>query len=92
MESALDLETIKRTLEEQRQNLATFVNIKQNSQHDKQISNPDQGERAMDSRDKNRDMLLLDHIERQLEELNQAINRLEMGTYGICTSCGENIP
>ena len=91
MEIAIDLESIKQTLEEQRQNLAAFVDKKQNSQHEMEISNPDQAERAMDSRDKNREKLLLDHVERQLEELNQALNRMEGGTYGICTSCGENI-
>jgi RNA polymerase-binding protein DksA len=91
MESDLDLETIQQTLEEQRQNLAAFFDKKQNSQHEMEISNPDQAERAMKSRDKNRETLLLNHVERQLEDINQALNRMERGTYGICTSCGENI-
>jgi RNA polymerase-binding protein DksA len=91
METSLDLATIKQTLEEQRQNLEAFVDKKQNSQHEMEISNPDQAERAMESRDKNRETLLINHVEHQLEELNQALDRLDMGTYGICTSCGENI-
>jgi RNA polymerase-binding protein DksA len=35
--------------------------------------------------------LLLDHVERQLEDIDQALKRLDMDAYGICTSCGKNI-
>jgi DnaK suppressor protein len=91
METALDLATIKQTLEEQRQNLEAFIDNKQSSQHEMEVSNPGPGDRAMDSRNKNRETLLIKHVEHQLEDVNQALERLESGTYGICTSCGEKI-
>jgi RNA polymerase-binding protein DksA len=91
METALDLATIKQTLEEQRQNLTAFIDKKQNLRHGMEVSNPGQGDRAMDSRLKNKETLLINHVEHQLEDVNQALDRLENGTYGICISCGENI-
>ena len=91
METALDLATIKQTLVEQRQNLEAFIDKKQSSQHAMDLSNPGPGDRAMDSRNRNRDTLLINHVKHQLEDVNQALDRLESGAYGICTSCGENI-
>jgi DnaK suppressor protein len=38
-------------------------------------------------------MLTLQHnIQRELEQVNQALVRLENGTYGKCTNCGRPIP
>jgi RNA polymerase-binding protein DksA len=91
MDTSLDLATIKQTLEEERQKLAAFIDNKQTSQHAMEVSNPGSGDRAMDSRNKNRETLLINHVEQQLEDINQALDRLESGTYGICTSCGEKI-
>lgn len=91
MQTTLNLQTIKQTLEEQRANLSTFVEKKQTSIKATGSLNPDKTDRAMTSRNKNRETLLLDHIEGQLDDIDQALNRLETGTYGICTDCGENI-
>jgi RNA polymerase-binding protein DksA len=35
---------------------------------------------------------LVDTLRKQLEGVDQAIKRLEDGTYGICASCGKEIP
>ena len=91
MVTALNLQTIKQTLEEQRANLAAFVDKKHTSTNKMYVSNPGKGDRAMISRDNNRETLLLDHVERQLEDIDQALKRLDMDAYGICTSCGKNI-
>jgi RNA polymerase-binding transcription factor DksA len=38
-------------------------------------------------------MLTLQHnIQRELEQVNQALARLENGTYGKCLNCGRTIP
>lgn len=34
---------------------------------------------------------LLTTLERRLQELNQALQAIELGTYGICTRCGNPI-
>ena len=86
-----NLQSIKETLEEQRQNLLAFVATKQNSINVKNLSNPDNADRALTSRNNNRDMLLLNHIQGQLDDIDGALKRLETGTYGICTNCGDNI-
>jgi DnaK suppressor protein len=91
MPTTLNLQTIKQTLEEQRANLSTFVEKKQTSINAKGLSNPDKTDRAITSRNKNRELLLLDHVEGQLNDIDQALKRLEKGTYGVCTDCGENI-
>lgn len=39
--------------------------------------------------------LLLSHLDRDrriLREIEAALNRIKKGEYGICESCGENIP
>jgi DnaK suppressor protein len=91
MPTTLNLQTIKQTLEVQRANLAAFAEKKQATIEAISLSNPDKTDRAMTSRNKNREMLLLDHVEGQLDDIDQALKRLEIGTYGICTNCGENI-
>jgi RNA polymerase-binding transcription factor DksA len=45
----------------------------------------------MASRDNNRETLLLDHVNGQLDDINQALKRIEKGIYGVCKDCGENI-
>jgi RNA polymerase-binding protein DksA len=87
----LNLQTIKQTLEEQRANLSVFVAKKQKSSNAKEISNSSFAERALSSRKNNRETLLLDHVERQLEDIDQALKRLKKGTYGLCTNCGDSI-
>lgn len=34
---------------------------------------------------------LSDHARRLLEDIDDALRRLDDGTYGVCTRCGENI-
>ncbi|MGH2794788.1 MAG: TraR/DksA C4-type zinc finger protein [Actinomycetota bacterium] len=35
---------------------------------------------------------MIDDIDRQLEDAEHALHRLEDGTYGICEGCGRPIP
>lgn len=42
--------------------------------------------------EREKDIALREHTERGLEEINQALERIEEGTYGICEICHENIP
>ena len=44
------------------------------------------------SLDQARDVALLDRIERSMAELIAAQERLASGTYGVCESCGDDIP
>ena len=91
MLTTLNLQTINQMLEEQRSNLLAFVATNQNSINARNLSNPDNADHALTSQNNNREMLLLNHIQGQLDDIDGALKRLETGTYGICTECGDNI-
>ena len=38
------------------------------------------------------DHMLLEKLEAEIGEINAALNRIALGTYGICEKTGENIP
>lgn len=42
--------------------------------------------------ERGKDLALNEHAEKELEDINEAIHAIEEGTYGICTTCGEDIP
>jgi DnaK suppressor protein len=91
MLTTLNLQTINQTLRQQRSNLLAFVATKQNSINARNLSNPNNADHALTSRNENREMLLLNHIQVQLADIDGALKRLKTGTYGICTDCGDNI-
>lgn len=88
---ATDKNTIKQKLEQEYSNLLAIVGKKQTSIQATDLTNPDNSDRAMASQNKDRDLLLLDHVKEQLDDIEQALSRLERGTYGICTNCHKNI-
>jgi RNA polymerase-binding transcription factor DksA len=45
-----------------------------------------------DTHDRSRDLGLLEQYERELAEIEEALQRLEEGRYGICEVCGKPIP
>lgn len=91
MQKTLNLETIEQTLSKQRANLLASLEKKRALINGNDISNPGRADRAMVSRNKNKQTLLLAHVEHQLQDTDQALSRLERGTYGICADCGESI-
>src|SRR5690606_38525115 len=38
------------------------------------------------------DVALLEHEERELADIEEALQRIRKGTYGICEVCGQEIP
>lgn len=47
---------------------------------------------ATETFERERSVRMLEDIERQLEDVDQASHRLEADTYGVCEACGEQIP
>jgi len=41
--------------------------------------------------DAERSLLLAEHAERRLREIDDALNRIDRGTYGVCLDCGATI-
>src|SRR5690625_1622069 len=42
--------------------------------------------------ERGKDTALNEHMETELEKINEALHAIEEGTYGICTKCGDTIP
>ncbi|MEN2768749.1 TraR/DksA C4-type zinc finger protein [Ornithinibacillus xuwenensis] len=42
--------------------------------------------------EREKDIALNEHAEKELEDINSALHAIEEGTYGICTECGADIP
>ncbi|MBP2079375.1 TraR/DksA C4-type zinc finger protein [Oceanobacillus polygoni] len=42
--------------------------------------------------EREKDLALNEHAEKELEEINEALHAIEEGTYGICKICGADIP
>jgi len=91
MPKTLNLQAIKQKLEVQREILLKRLENSRLSKGFEDMLNPDKADRAMISRNNNSENILLNHSEQQLQDIDQALNRLEKGTYGICLDCGENI-
>jgi DnaK suppressor protein len=91
MQKTINLQTIRLKLEKQRELLETRLAKKSSLKGLEDVLNPDKTDLANTSQTKNRETLLLDHTEQQLKEIEDALQRLEEGTYGKCTACGEVI-
>lgn len=42
--------------------------------------------------EREKDLSILESLERELRDLESALQRVETGTYGVCEACGEAIP
>jgi DnaK suppressor protein len=91
MQKTINLVTIKQTLENQREMLIERLEKMKSTNDAEEILNPDKTDLALDSQKNDKENLLLGHAEQQLHEIDQALYRLENGSYGICLDCGENI-
>ena len=91
MSKIINLHAIKQRLQEQRITLLDRLETKDNTVRSIDLLNPDQADRAMSYRDNNRETLLLDHARQQLQDIDQALARLDAGTYGMCIGCGQKI-
>jgi len=92
MEEKLNLTEIQAKLE------SDLVEVRQNLQEEKaklnanRVTNPDRSDLAYNYASQDRRRALIGQMEERLEEIQAALNRIEDGTFGICTSCGNPIP
>lgn len=90
MKDTLDLNAIRKDLEEQHRHLSEQLgdeapNLVPPSQ------NPDRSSLAMEYATHERDLALYEKNHYLLDQINAAIKRLDAGTYGICENCGKPI-
>jgi RNA polymerase-binding protein DksA len=87
----MNLVNIKKTLTKQRETLIERLEKMKSTNDVEEILNPDKTDLALESQNNDKEILLLDHAEQQLKEIDQALNRLKEDRYGICLDCGKNI-
>jgi RNA polymerase-binding protein DksA len=85
----LERDSIRRALDQQRSITAAtaFDSSGEISAHSSHIA--DQGTETME---REKAFLFIAQKRERLEEVEQALSRIEAGTFGVCESCGENIP
>jgi DnaK suppressor protein len=90
MEEKLDLGEIRARLNTMRQDLK--IQIAEEEENARaESANPDRTDLAHSYDFGQRKSALLDQLEEQLEQVEQALGRLEDGTYGKCQNCGQDI-
>ena len=67
----------------------------QNKEEDAQIAqrfDTDIADQGSDSMDREKSFLFISRELQYLSRIEEALKRIKLGTYGICTSCGNEIP
>ncbi len=83
---------IKKKLERQREELLSEAEQTLNNRLSMdQVSFPDPTDQAVAELDSNFLLRLRGREQKLLKKIEDAISRIESGTYGICESCGEKI-
>ncbi len=90
MEEKLDLGEIREELNAMRADLETQIEEERENVR-AESANPDRTDLAHSYDFGQRKSALLDRLEEQLDHVNDALGRLDDGTYGQCTNCGKEI-
>lgn len=90
MEEQIDLGEIRKELEEMRADLDMQIEEEKENVR-AESANPDRTELAHSYDFGQRKSALLDRLEGQRNQVDQALQRLDDGTYGQCTNCGQQI-
>jgi len=91
MQVQLDLDHMQKRLRKEQKVLHKRVEVEREKAKPSSIANPDRADLAYDYGYRDRRLSLLEQLEDQLTDVNKALDRIEEGTYGICTNCGEAI-
>ena len=89
--STLDLLAVRQKLEAERERLLASMLLEETSGRT-QSGNPDRGDLAEAYSDRERSLALHAMKVEQLEQVEDALARLDEGRYGLCENCGQQIP
>jgi DnaK suppressor protein len=95
---AIDLTVMRKRLEEKQaeiqQHIATLMGSTASPEDAIQASDGvvEPEEEAVDLQQTDEDQAILDNEKALLAEVQQALARIDNGTYGICSNCGQPIP
>lgn len=94
--NTLDLDAIRKNLEEQRDRLVDQLDELGATPSGDLRSDLDYGESFADAgavtAERTERLGLIDSLKGQLDEVEGALQRIEDGTYGTCARCGNEIP
>jgi len=86
------IEKIRKKLDEQKRQLLAEAEGTINDSMNPEIENfPDMGDQAAAESDRSFVLRLRGREQRYIRKIDEAVERIEKGTYGICESCGEPI-
>lgn len=91
MEKQIELVSMKNRLRKQQKVLKTRIKVEKERAAPNSLANPDRADLAHDYAYRDRRLSMLEQMEDQLTEAGEALQRIENGTYGQCTKCGEFI-
>lgn len=86
-----EVSKIQEQLLEKRAEVLSRIQTAEAKQRYPGSANPDRVDLAMDFAARERRTILLSGMEQQLEQIDAALQRIEAGSYGTCTSCGKQI-
>ena len=81
---------MRQKLEEERERL--LASLAPGGSTNGQSRNPDRGDLAQAYSSRERDLALQAMEVEQLAQVEEALARLDEGTYGLCEACGQQIP
>ena len=91
MDKILSSRNLKKMLVKKKDFLIKQIQDEQQKIEPAKMTNPDNADLASDYAYRSRQTSLLDSLERQLSDVENALDRLAKGTYGICANCGNAI-
>lgn len=91
MENQIDLKKMRNRLKEQEKELSDRVEEEREKAAPNSLANPNRSDLASDYSYRARRLSMLEQLEEQLEETQQALKRIDEGEYGQCMKCGNSI-
>lgn len=85
------LQNFRTLLENMRKDIVSDVEQTISEMTDHQFNTPDITDRATLESDRNFELRLRSREQHLLEKINEALDRIDSGTYGICEDCEEEI-
>jgi DnaK suppressor protein len=86
-----DLQQLKQRLEKMKAEIYNDVESTLNEMVTQTGNIPDPNDRATVESDRSFELRIRDRERKLLDKIDQALNRIKEGTYGICDGCGDEI-
>ncbi len=86
------MKEIKKILEEMRDEILRDIDERRLREHASHDEVGDDYDKASQERERELDIIITAQEKNKLQAIEDALRRIEEGTYGICDECGEKIP